>query len=102
MVNQTLTDLKTNDTRIKLQHTRTQGTAVSEAMQRNNSSQPTETVTSDTILDLHCEKMRESRARRTRSTPQKRIDKRFVATEKLEEACTALAESPARIAPAAA
>jgi hypothetical protein len=56
MVNQTLTDLKTNDTRIKLQHTRTQGTAVSEAMQRNNSSQPTETVTSDTILDLHCEK----------------------------------------------
>jgi hypothetical protein len=38
----------------------------------------------------------------TFNTTSQKIDERFVASETLEETCTALAESPAQIAPAAA
>jgi hypothetical protein len=68
-VNQALTNLRANYTHQSNHSTQTQGTAASKAMRRSGSSQPTETVTSDTILDLHCEKTRKSRARPTHSTP---------------------------------
>jgi hypothetical protein len=61
-VDQALTNLRANYTHQTTTHKHKELRCISEEMQGRSSSQPTETVTSDTILDLHCEKTREFRA----------------------------------------